>query len=134
MPRGVRVVSIPTRPVLVYDGTCNLCRSWVHRWHTADGKNGDCLPAQAASVQERFPEISPQAFATAVHLINTDGSVYSGAEAIFGAMALGQDCRWPWRIYRRSPHIARIAEWAYRSVARHRRLLSWFMGRLSRTP
>jgi predicted DCC family thiol-disulfide oxidoreductase YuxK len=123
MPRP-RVENLPARPVLVYDGTCELCRAWVRRWQVVDGRNHECLPAQSASVQDRFPELSPQALANSVHLIHTDGAVSSGAEAIIKALSLGRTRYWPWHIYRRSPRFARIAEWVYRRVARHRRLRS----------
>lgn len=134
MPRGPRVDSIPTRPVLVYDGTCASCCSWAHRWQAADPGIRDLLPAQAASVRERFPEISTQALAKAVHIIETDGCVYSGAEAIVWALAHGKPQCWPWRLYRESPRLARLAEWAYGWVASRRAILSWITARVSRAP
>jgi len=134
MPLGPRVESIPTRPVLIYDGTCELCRAWAHRWQTQNGGGAECLPAESARVRERFPELSPRALATAVHLIRTDGTVSSGAEAILEAQARGKARTWPWRIYRRYPRFSRMAEWAYRWVARHRRLLSRLAGSPSGTP
>jgi hypothetical protein len=67
--------------------TCGLCRARARRWQAGDGRSGECLPAQAASVRERFPDLSPQALATVVHLVDTDGGVYSGAEAIIRASA-----------------------------------------------
>jgi predicted DCC family thiol-disulfide oxidoreductase YuxK len=120
--------------VLVYDGACRLCCALAQRWQATGGQEVELLPAQAAGIRERFPELSPQALAAAVHLIDTEGRAYSGAEAIFAAIAHGKAHHWPWRIYRRSPRFARIAQRAYRWVSAHRRLLSYLMGRPSHTP
>jgi len=50
--------------------------------------------------------------------------VLGGAEAAFETLAFS---RWHWLLkwYRRSRGFARLADWAYAFVARHRAFLSW---------
>jgi predicted DCC family thiol-disulfide oxidoreductase YuxK len=89
MSRGLRVASPPTKPVLVFDGDCGFCRHWVKRWRRRTGETIDYLPAQDAAVGPRFPEIPAAAYATSVQLIETDGQVYDGAEAVLRTLAHG---------------------------------------------
>jgi hypothetical protein len=75
-------------------------------------------------VPARFPELPSQGFTTAVHLIETNGLAYAGAEAAFRALAhsphepllLDWYLRWSW--------FRRFTETSYSFVARHRRLFS----------
>ncbi|HKW28027.1 MAG TPA: lipase maturation factor family protein, partial [Verrucomicrobiae bacterium] len=93
----------------------------------------DYLPAQDPAIATRFPEIPREQFDTAVQLIESDGTVYSGAEAVFRALARRPHYQWPRRTYENSPAFADITEWAYRLVAGNRtffsRLTRWFWGR-----
>ena len=72
---------------MIYDGDCNFCTLWVHRWQYATGDHLDYLPFQDPSVAARFPEVPRGQFETAVQLVEADGSVYGGAEAVFRALA-----------------------------------------------
>jgi len=111
----------PVRPVLLFDGECTFCRRWVDRWRKAAGDGLDLEPAQTAA--NRFPEIPPAEFARAVQLIDTDGRVFSAAEAIFRARALATHHTWLRTAYERLPGFAPVAEVVYRLVARHRPLV-----------
>jgi hypothetical protein len=79
-------------------------------------------------VGDRFPAIGEAAFASAVHLVEPGGRVTRGAEAVLRALVLAPEPRPLHRLaealYRRLPPFARLAEWAYAWVARHRRLAS----------
>lgn len=118
---SVQVASPPARPLLLYDGDCDFCSLWIHRWRQTAGDRLDYLPFQHPSVAARFPEVPRARCAAAVQLVETDGRVYGGAEAVFRAFAhkprRGRLLHW----YQRSPAFARASEWAYRLVARHRR-------------
>jgi predicted DCC family thiol-disulfide oxidoreductase YuxK len=96
------------------------------------GDRVDYLPAQDPAIAAQFPEIPRQQFETAVQLIETDGSVYSGAEAVFRTMAYNSHQQWPLRTYRATPLLANFTEWAYSLVARNRTLFSrltrWLWG------
>jgi predicted DCC family thiol-disulfide oxidoreductase YuxK len=109
------------RPVLIYDGECAFCRRWVDRWRAAAGNELDLEPARNAA--DRFPEIPPAEFVRAVQLVDTNGRVYSAAEAIVRARALATYHTWLRTAFERLPGFAPIAEAVYRLVARHRPLV-----------
>jgi predicted DCC family thiol-disulfide oxidoreductase YuxK len=133
MQSGIRVATPPPKPLMVFDGDCNFCTLWIRRWRQMTGEAVDYLPAQDPRNAEQFPEIPREEFNTAVQLIATDGHVYSGAEAVFRALAHGSSRQWPLRTYLDSPAFADITEWAYRVVAKNRTFFSlltrWFWGR-----
>jgi predicted DCC family thiol-disulfide oxidoreductase YuxK len=116
MLQPVRVAAPPSKPVLVFDGDCNFCRRWIARWQRHTGDRVEYVPFQDAQVARRFPEIPREQFEQSVQLVESDGSVYSGPEAVFRVRG------WP---FDRVPGIAAVAEFAYRQVARHRPVFSW---------
>ncbi len=50
--------------------------------------------------------------------------MYSGAQAVFRALAANPAYQWPLHLYQSLPASARVAEWAYRLVAKHRMAFS----------
>ncbi|HTL17812.1 MAG TPA: lipase maturation factor family protein [Patescibacteria group bacterium] len=119
-----RVVTPPQKPVLVFDGDCNFCRIWVRRWKTSTEDRVEYVPFQDSQVSLRFPELPKAGFETAVHLIETDGSVYRAAEAAFRTLGhaphepliLDWYLRWHW--------FQRLSESSYSFIARHRAVFS----------
>jgi hypothetical protein len=81
----------------------------------------DFAPSQ--EVADKFPEIPREAFSQAVQLVRGDGSVTSGARAVFET--LGRE-----RLYESSVVVAGLADRAYRFVA-HRRSLFYWLTRLT---
>src|SRR3990172_2571866 len=119
----LRVAQPPAgRPVLLYDGECTFCRMWVDRWRAAAADKLDVEPSQTAG--PRFPEIPPTDFYRAVHLVETDGRVFSGAEAILRARKIAIGRSMLLRAYERLPGFAPATDVTYRLVAGHRPLLS----------
>jgi lipase maturation factor 1 len=116
----IRVAAPPTRPLLIYDGDCSFCTLWIHRWECLAGKFVDYLPSQDPQIAERFPEIPRQEFDTSVQLIEPDGSVYNGSEAVFRSLACNPNCHWLRDLYEVFPPFAPTSEWAYHIVATHR--------------
>jgi len=114
----MKLASPPERPLLVFDGDCGFCRYWIARWRRATGESVQYAPYQ--EVADRFPEIALQAFRAAVQLVEPDGSVTSGAEAAFAALARAPRRRWLLWLYHRLPGAAWLADAVYRFVARHR--------------
>ena len=118
-----------SRPLLVYDGNCNFCRRWIDRWRHLTGDRVDYAPSQ--EVAPRFPEIPRERFDAAVYLLEPDGTVSRGAEAVFRALDHGGHRRPLWA-YRSIPGLAPVAERLYRFVAGHRgglsRLTRWGWG------
>jgi predicted DCC family thiol-disulfide oxidoreductase YuxK len=124
MKSAIRVAAPPPKPLMVFDGDCNFCTLWIRRWQQMTGGSVDYLPAQDPRVLVQFPEIPHEQFDTAVQLIESDGTVYSGAEAVFRTLAHSPKRQWPLRTYENSPAFASTTEWAYRFVAEHRILFS----------
>src|ERR1041384_6182452 len=107
-----------TRPLLVYDGDCKFCRTWIGRWKELTGDSVEYGPYQ--ELGGRFPHIPREQFASAVQLISEDGTVHSGARAALRALSYNRDRRWMYWVYERIPGMARISELCYRVIARHR--------------
>jgi predicted DCC family thiol-disulfide oxidoreductase YuxK len=120
----------PPRPLLLFDGACGFCRQWIERWRRLTGAGVDYAPYQAEA--GRFPEVSRERFAEAVHLIQPDGRVTRGAEAVFRALAAPSGRGWILSLYEHVPGFAPASEACYRFVARHRplftRLTRWVWG------
>jgi hypothetical protein len=106
-------VTPSSKPLLIYDGRCGFCKIWIDYWKllTADGV--DYAPSQEVGAQ--YPDIPREDFSEAVQLVRPDGSVSSGARAVFETLNLGH-------VYESSRPFSAAAEWAYRFIARHRDL------------
>jgi len=109
---------------MIFDGDCNFCSLWIRRWQHATGDVVDYLPFQDPRIAAQFPELPRGRFEAAVQLVEPDGAVYGGAEAVFRALAHKPREHWLLDWYYRAPAFARTAEWGYRLVARHRRFFS----------
>ena len=114
--------SLSERPRLIFDGDCALCRVIVDRWRDATNERIEFLPYQDA--RSRFPEISERDFRRSVHLIDCDGTVSRGAQAVFQSAALCGRKRWLHSLYERVPPFALAAETIYRVVAANRGFIS----------
>jgi predicted DCC family thiol-disulfide oxidoreductase YuxK len=130
---GIRVATPPPKPLMVFDGDCNFCTLWIRRWQQMTGNRVDYLPAQNPRIATQFPEIPREQFDTAVQLIEPDGAVYAGAEAVFRTLAHTPNRQWLLSAYENSSAFADITEWAYHLVAENRKYFSlltrWFWGR-----
>ena len=109
---------------MVYDGDCGFCKLWIARWQQLTGELVEYVPSSDARIAEQFPEIPRQAFDSAVQLIDVDGVVHSGAEAVFCTLAQTPFWQWPLRFYQEFPIFAIVTEWAYGLVATNRPLFS----------
>jgi predicted DCC family thiol-disulfide oxidoreductase YuxK len=98
------------RPVLIYDGRCGFCRIWLDYWRQLTGDRIEYLASE--DVSGRFPQIPSAAYSQSVQLVRPDGTVASGACAVFES--LGKERIYPW--------ISGPSELAYRIIARHRDL------------
>lgn len=120
----VKVPIPPAKPLMIYDGDCDFCGRWIVRWQRETNSHVDYLPAQDRRVADQFPQLTREQLEAAVHLVTTDGSVFAGAEAVIRSLALASRARWLLRCYERSQTFARLADWSYRFVARHRQFFS----------
>jgi predicted DCC family thiol-disulfide oxidoreductase YuxK len=99
--------------LLIYDGNCGFCRIWIEYWKKLTADRIDYAPYQ--EVADRFPQIPREAFTQAVQLVRTDGTVASGAHAVFET--LGKE-----RLYESSFIMRNLSETAYRFIAQRRNL------------
>ncbi len=121
---SVRVHIPPGKPLMIFDGDCQFCSYWIRRWQHATADRVEYLPSQDEKVAEHFPEIPRKSFEESVQLVEPDGAVYSGAEAVFRSLAANpRRQRWL-RLYQRRPVFARLTEWGYHFIAQHRTFFS----------
>ena len=106
------------RPLMIFDGDCGFCRRWIAHWQIMTGDRVAYAPYQ--EVHGRFPDIPEERFKQAVHLIEPDGAVTSGAEAVFRALHVSGARTWPLWLYRHFPGFGPASRAGYRFVASHR--------------
>ncbi len=114
----LQVSNRPLKPLLLYDGDCGFCRKWIGRWKALTGDRVFYEPYQEAAA--RFPEIDPRRFTESLQLIQPDGGVLQGAEAVFKSLEGVIYLRWLNWGYGRVPGFAGLSEWVYRKVAENR--------------
>ncbi len=110
MIEPVHVVRPPTRPVLVYDGECRFCCFWVRRWQSITGPHLEYRPFQDPQLALDFPELAQPRLEQAVHLVEVNGAVFSGAEAVFRALAVNPRAGGWLAMYRALPGAAFLSE------------------------
>lgn len=120
------------RAVLIYDGTCGLCRggvSWLSR--RAVSGHFEFLPCQAAERRARYPWMGEGTCLQAMQLILPDGRVLSGDAAIPEILRRLRGWRWLAQAFR-LPGMELLAPRLYAWVARHRYQISCMLGRAPR--
>lgn len=102
------------KPTLLFDGDCHFCRCSVQRWKKATGDRIDYRPSLTSL--------------EAVQLIETDGKIYNGAEAVFRLLTYTSGWKRDFlKLYEKFYIFATTSEWFYRVIARHRRFFSWLV-------
>ena len=112
-------------PVMLYDEDCAFCRRWIRKWQAMTGERVRYLPYQKSLPE--FPQVSEAECAKAVQLIFPEGKVFSGAHAVFQALAIAEKGRGFLWSYRHLPLFAPVSEGIYRLIARHRFFFSRFL-------
>jgi predicted DCC family thiol-disulfide oxidoreductase YuxK len=124
---------------MIYDGECLFCRRWIARWQEITGDRIEYRASQEVAAEH--PAIGPEDFAREVKLIEPDGRVSGGAEAVFRALASRPGTN-PYRAikwcYENIVVFRRLTEVIYAWVARHRgpasTLTRWLWGENVRRP
>ncbi len=108
------------QPVLLYDGDCGFCRSWVPRWRRLTRGRVAFRPYQDPAA--RPPDVSREALAREIHLVLPDGRVFAGFGALVRSLHAAAPRRWGWLLfaYRRVPGFRPTAEAVYARIARRR--------------
>ncbi len=113
-----------SRPVLIFDGDCHFCRFWVERWRGITAGRVDYRPFQDAAGD--YPQIARSEFENAVQLIEPDGRVTQGADAVLRALEFSSGpARWLGPALAWIPFGLLAARAAYRFIARNRAHLGW---------
>lgn len=110
-----------SKPVMLYDGQCGFCRKSVVRMQRWVGQEVAFLPFQDAP--QHGINLPPDDLAQSIHLLETNGNLRRGAEAILFAAAVYGRRYWApplWWGYRQLPGFARLAETGYAFIARNR--------------
>jgi predicted DCC family thiol-disulfide oxidoreductase YuxK len=110
----------PGKPVMLWDGDCNFCFSWIQRWKKATGDAIQYFPWQEAL--HDFPQVDETACRTAVQLVMPDGSVRCAAQAVLTSLAVSGRLMWLLKLYDHSRFFRWLTEAAYRGIAANR---SW---------
>ena len=108
------------KPLLIYDGDCGFCKRWIARWKKVTKDRVDYATSQ--EVGDQFPQIPKGEYEKSVQLVQIDGTVSSGAEAVFRTLAVRSRffklVLWK---YKYIPGFAAVNERIYRLVAKHRK-------------
>jgi predicted DCC family thiol-disulfide oxidoreductase YuxK len=106
------------RPLLIYDGDCSFCKRWVERWRKLVDGQIHFEPYQHVAGQ--FAQIPLEEIEQAIHLVEPDGRVASGAHAVLRMLWLAGHKRWLYWSYSNIPLVGIASESVYRFVSRHR--------------
>src|SRR5207237_1197828 len=117
-----RVPNPPTKPLIIWDGECHFCWRWIERWREITRDAVDYATSQESA--ERFPEIPREQFERSLIYIETDGSVFLGAEAVFRSLRCRSSRKWLAWSYDHVPGFAAVSESLYRIIAFNRRFAS----------
>src|SRR5438874_5195602 len=118
----LRVPNPPSKPLIIWDGECHFCRRWIERWREITRDAVDYATSEESA--ERFPEIPREQFERSVIYIETDGSVFLGAEAVFRSLRCRSSRKWLAWSYDHVPGFAAVSESLYRIIAFNRRFAS----------
>jgi predicted DCC family thiol-disulfide oxidoreductase YuxK len=122
---------VSRKPLLIYDGDCGFCIYWLRYWQKLTGDRVTYAPYQEVAAQ--YPQIPVAAFQRAVQYIAPDGTIASGAEAVFLTLSHTNGKGFWLTLYRHLPGFAPITERMYAMVASHRsafyRPSRWLWGR-----
>jgi predicted DCC family thiol-disulfide oxidoreductase YuxK len=107
------------RPVLIYDGDCRFCTEQVSRLERWVNGAVRMRSFHDPGVIRSYPGLTRAGCEQALQLVEPDGRILSGAEAIAATLRLrGLLAPIGWLYY--LPVLRQVADWGYRLVARNR--------------
>jgi lipase maturation factor 1 len=110
------------RPIMIFDAECRFCRRWIARWRRRT--KGRVAYVSYQRLGARYPEVSRQACAQAIQLLERTGRIFSGADAIVRLFDYGLPGGRIGHALCAHPPIIWILRAGYRVVARHRAFFS----------
>jgi predicted DCC family thiol-disulfide oxidoreductase YuxK len=124
MVSSVSVKNRPAKPIFIYDGNCRFCSRWVALWRESTEGRVAFHASQEIEVVSQFPEIAPAEYDRSSQFVDTDGRIYSGAEAVFRMFRHAHGKGWWIWAHQHVRGFEPISEWIYRLVAGHRAIFS----------
>src|SRR6056297_2432479 len=104
--------------MMVWDTHCKFCFYWIVRWNKMTGDSIEYRPY--TEVSQAYPDIEVKAFQRAVRLIETDGTIYSGAGAAYRSFTYGTRWVWLWEFYRGQRWFRNLSDAVYDWIAKNR--------------
>jgi len=110
----------PGADVVIYDGSCGLCRGTV-RWLDRLDRGGRLafLPLQDDRVARRYPDLTLRELQKHVHVVDTRGRRRKGAGAV-RYLARRLPALWPLAPLLHVPGSMPLWHWLYKQVSRRR--------------
>ncbi|MBR9909774.1 MAG: DUF393 domain-containing protein [Gammaproteobacteria bacterium] len=106
------------QPVLVYDGECRFCCSWINYWSQLSAGQVHYRPYQQAAGD--YPQLDTQQFQQHIQYFDEQGRRYQGAAAAFQVQRKIAGQGYWWWLYSHLPGFAPLSERIYNLVAAHR--------------
>ncbi|NQY75027.1 MAG: DUF393 domain-containing protein, partial [Candidatus Margulisbacteria bacterium] len=117
------------KPTLLFDGDCGFCKTWIRYWQSLTGSLIRYVPFQNAA--KEYPQLSREALSKAIHFIDSNGQVTTGAHAVFDTLNHARHPLGLW-CYTHIPGFKWMSEYFYMVVAQNRTVFSlltkWFIG------
>jgi predicted DCC family thiol-disulfide oxidoreductase YuxK len=110
----------PAKPVVIYDGGCNICAGnlkWLYRLDTL--KKFEALPYQTERLTEIFPALKIEECQKSMHLVFPNGKIYTGSDA-FCQIFLRMPLMFPVGLVMWLPPVAWLLRRLYPILARNR--------------
>lgn len=113
-----------SRPVVVFDGTCNFCLRQVEKIRRRDRRSlFEIVPRQEPSVEQRFPLLAEGDFDSGMRLVEPDGRILVGADAVHAIARRLTPWKWAAWLYL-VPGLKHLFRWIYAWIARNRHRLA----------
>jgi predicted DCC family thiol-disulfide oxidoreductase YuxK len=114
-------VNTSRRYTVIYDGQCKVCTRSVELLTKWDRNHDlEIIPSQTPGVREKFPWITPRAYADSIQVVrNQDGKTWQGAaalEELLDVLPKGRLISWLFRI----PLVRPLVDKSYGWFARNR--------------
>lgn len=109
--------------MLLYDGDCGFCRSWVARLRRWDADHAlEFVTARDRHRRHDLPAIDDEALDRAMHLVTPDGHVHLGGRAVGPIVSRLPRARFI-TVLLGIPLVQRLVDWGYAEVAQRRHRL-----------
>ena len=105
-------------PVVIFDGDCRFCRRWIRRYWNL--KNEGIAWSSLQNARDQYPNISEDSFKQALHVIEPDGSIRTGAAACYRVLQLVGVRAWPLWLHEHASLARRVGTAIYSWVSKHR--------------